>query len=239
VPLVTEPNVETLPDLRSLPAFGMKVHHRRSGRDVLSFGANVWVAGNAKLDIEGFRRADEDVMDAYQYFFDGDEAVGRAPVGTMEYDTRDGHHHWHLLQFARYELRAADATTVARSRKQSFCILPTDPVDLSLDDAERRPHQTVLGSACGEADALWIRETLPLGWGDTYHQSRGGQAFDVTELPNGTYFVAVVANPTGELHETDRANNTTLRRIRLGGRPGDRTLCVPAVHGIDAHGRCA
>ena len=51
------------------------------------------------------------------------------------------------------------------SSKQSFCVVPTDPVDLSLDGAELRPSETGLDSACGERGALWIRETLPVGWG--------------------------------------------------------------------------
>ena len=79
-------------------------------------------------------------MDAYQYFYDGQDVVGKAPVGTLEFDLRDGHHHWHLQQFAAYRLLTADQTHVAKSRKQSFCIVPTDPIDLSLDAAERRPY---------------------------------------------------------------------------------------------------
>ena len=121
-------------------------------------------------------------MDAWQYFYDGDEPVGRAQVGEMEYDTRDGHFHWHLLQFARYRLLDADKVQAVRSSKQSFCIVPTDPVDLSLDNAEMAPYETGLDSACGERGALWIRETLPVGWGDTYYQGKGGQAFNITDV---------------------------------------------------------
>ena len=41
--------------------------------------------------VEGFRRSDEDVMDAYQYFHENDQVVGKSQVGTMEYDaTTDG-----------------------------------------------------------------------------------------------------------------------------------------------------
>ncbi|QIK66761.1 hypothetical protein G7072_10795 [Nocardioides sp. HDW12B] len=236
-PIVTQPDAAYLPDLRSLPAFGMETS-RQGGKDWLSFGANVWIGGNSLLDIEGFRRQDEEVMDAWQYFYDGDEPVGRAPVGTMEYDTRDGHFHWHLQQFARYRLLTQDKQRVVVSSKQSFCIVPTDPVDLSLANAEMRPYATGLDSACGERDALWIRETLPVGWGDTYYQGKGGQAFDITGVPNGTYLVAVEANPERTLFETNRANNASYRTVILKGRPGARKVCVPALHGIDAHGTC-
>jgi hypothetical protein len=235
--LMLDPPAANLPDLRSLPAFGMDVD-RRGKRDWLSFGANIWVAGNSLLDIEGFRRKGEPVMDAYQYFYDGQEVVGKAPVGTLEFDLRDGHHHWHLQQFAAYRLLSADQTHVAKSRKQSFCIVPTDPIDLSLDGAERRPYATGLDSACGASNALWIRETLPVGWGDTYFQYKAGQSFNITNLPNGRYYIAVDANPTGELFESDTTNNTTLREIRLKGKPGKRKVCVPAYFGIGQEGTC-
>jgi hypothetical protein len=235
--VMTDPPAANLPDLRSLPAFGMDVH-RRGKKEWLSFGANIWVGGNSLLDIEGFRRKGEPVMDAYQYFYDGQKVVGKAPVGTLEFDLRDGHHHWHLQQFAAYRLLSADQSRIAKSRKQSFCIVPTDPIDLSLDGAERRPYSTGLDSACGSSNALWIRETLPVGWGDTYYQFKAGQSFNITNLPNGRYFIEVEANPTGELHESDKANNSTLREIRLKGKPGKRTVCVPAYFGIGQEGSC-
>jgi hypothetical protein len=238
VPLTAEPDASVLPDLRTLPAFGISVIHRRD-KDLLMFGADVWVDGASRLDVEGFRRSGEDVMDAYQYFYDGDTAVGRAPVGQMEFDRRGGHHHWHLLQFAAYQLLDADQAHVVTSSKQSFCIVPTDPVDLSGDNAERRPYQTGLDSACGAEDALWIRETLPVGWGDTYFQSRAGQSFNIADLPNGVYYISVTANPTGELFESASDNNTSLRMVILEGKKGARSVCVPAVNGIDATGTCA
>jgi hypothetical protein len=236
-PLLAEPPTDNLPDLRSLPAFGIDVvKHGR--KDWLAFGANIWVDGNSLLDIEGFRRQGEPVMDAYQYFYDGQDVVGKAPVGTLEFDLRDGHHHWHLQQFAAYRLLSADQTHVAKSRKQSFCIVPTDPIDLSLDAAERRPYQTGLDSACGASSALWIRETLPVGWGDTYFQQKAGQSFNITNLPNGRYYIAVEANPTRERFESDTTNNVTLREVRLKGKPGHRKVCVPAYFGIGQEGRC-
>lgn len=228
VPVDTTPDPATLPDLRTLPAFGISTE-TRGRKDWLAFGADAWVGGSSLLDIEGFRRADEEVMDAFQYFYDGEQVVGRARVGEMDYDTRRGHHHWHLLQFASYRLLDATQQHVTSSKKQSFCIVPTDPVDLSLDNAERRPWSTGLESACGDRDALWIRETLPVGWGDTYYQNRGGQDFNITKVPNGTYFIEVAANPTGELFESDTTNNVSLREIELKGRRGARVVCVPGV----------
>ena len=77
---------------------------------------------------------------------------------------------------------------------------------------------------------------MPVGWGDTYFQSVAGQSFNLTGLPNGTYYIEVLANPEKVLHETATSNDVSLRRVILGGKPGHRTVRVPALDGIDPEG---
>ena len=79
-----------------------------------------------------------------------------------------------------------------------------------------------------------MREVLDVGSGDTYTQYRPGQSFDITDLPNGTYHIQVIANPANRLQETDLKNNVSLRKVVLGGTPGARTVSVPPVDLIDA-----
>lgn len=233
VPVIEPPAIDTLPDLVALPSWGINVENRRSGRARLSFGATVWAAGASDLVVEGFRRPGEAVMDAYQYFYEGDEAVGKAPVGELEFDERDGHHHWHFRQFAGYTLLDANGAEVRESRKEAFCLAPTDAIDLTLPGAAWNPS-VGLGTACGMPNSIWVRETLPLGWGDTYFQSLPGQSFDITDLPNGTYFIRVEANPGGLLHEQTADNNVELREIVVKGKPGRRRVEVPPWNGIDS-----
>ena len=233
VPTLDQPAPAFLPDLVALPAWNIDIQQGRK-RTRLAFSATVWASGNASLVVEGFRREGEDLMDAYQYFYDDDEPVGKAPVGSFEFDTRDGHRHWHFQQFARYSLLDADQAEVLRSRKEAFCLASTDAIDLLIPGAPLRPGNHDLQSACGTQDALWIRETLPLGWGDTYSQTPPGQSFDITDLPNGTYYVLVEANPGGSLYELSPDNNVELREIRIKGRPGNRRVIVPPWNGIDS-----
>jgi hypothetical protein len=109
----------------------------RRTRDYLNFAATPWNAGPAPLVIEGFRRAGEDMMDAYQYFRDADgNVVGRAQVGDMMYHARPSHDHWHFLQFASFSLHAANTSATVRSRKQAFCLFPTDAIDLTVERAD-------------------------------------------------------------------------------------------------------
>jgi hypothetical protein len=188
--------------------------------------------------IEGFRRPHSDTMTAYEYFFDAaGNVVGRAPAGTMFYDNDRGHHHWHLKQLASYTLVGPSGQAVL-SQKQSFCIAPTNAVDLTVPDADRSPNAFFGlgfgGSTCDlySPGAIWIREQLPVGWGDTYTQSVAGQAFDVTGLPNGRYRIEVRVNPLHVLTETTTADDLAVRYIRLSGHGRARKVTVYPWHGI-------
>ena len=234
------PNGGPRPDLRSLPAWGISLEQGRNaktgkpnGKWYVNFGATVWNAGSSPLLVDGFRRSGSDVMDAYQYFFDAKgNQVGSPAAGTMAWDARKGHEHWHFTDFAQYNLLRADLKQVVRSGKESFCLANTDAVDFTVPGAKWRPDNTDLETSCGEKTAMGVREVLDIGSGDTYGQDRPGQNFEVTGLPNGTYYVQVKANPVGKLAETSTANNTSLRKIVLGGTAKKRTLTVPPVNGI-------
>jgi Lysyl oxidase len=234
VPTVTDPDPSTLPDLAALPLWDMTISHRRRG-DFLSFAASPWNAGPAPLVVEGFRRAGEDTMDAYQYFYDQDEnVVGRAPVGTLEYHSGGGHNHWHFLQLVEFSLLDSSQTQVVLSKKQSFCIAPTDAVDLAVEGADYVPWSLRLSSRCGSTGSIWVREALAAGWADTYYQYVSGEAFNITNLPNGWYWVRLEMNPAGTLYDSSPGNEIADRRIHLGGRRGTRTLSVDPWHGIEA-----
>ena len=214
-----------LPDLVALPAHNIfAFHDQEVKRDVLSFGATVWNRGPGPLVVEGFRRPGKDRMDAFQYLYDNGRRVGKIDAGTLEYDTRDGHHHWHFTDFARYRLVDADKKLVRRSHKEAFCLAPTDAIDLTLPTANWQPGSTGLSTACGGEGSIWIREILDVGWGDTYHQSVAGQSFDITSLDNGTYFIEVETNPVNNLRERTRGNNVAYTKIRLRGSPGHRRV---------------
>ena len=115
------------------------------------------------------------------------------------------------------------------------CLAATDAINLNVENTDLRPDSTDLATACGEEGALSVREVLATGWGDTYSQSRPGQSFDITKVPNGTYYIEVLANPDNKLAEGSTTNNRALRKIKLGGTVGGkRTIKVYAYKGIKA-----
>jgi lysyl oxidase len=220
-----------LPDLRSLPAWGIGVEGGRH----LTFAATVWNAGPGRLVVDGFRRADNpDVMDAYQYFFSASgEQQGYTPVGTMEWDARDGHDHWHFTDFATYRLLDADKKLVVRSGKEAFCLANTDAVDYTVPGANWRPSNTDLHTSCGDRGSLAVREVLDTGSGDTYAQYLPGQSFDLRGLANGTYYIEVRANPDKALVERRTDNNASYRRVVVRGPVGKRTVVVDKIGIVD------
>ncbi|MFJ5102110.1 lysyl oxidase family protein [Streptomyces sp. NPDC088554] len=220
------------PDLRALPAWDIAITDGEDGdikgKDYLAFSANVWNAGPAPLVVDGFRSPGKDLMDAYQYFYDAKgRQVGYAPAGTMEWDARVGHEHWHFTDFASYRLLTADKKVAVRSGKEAFCLANTDAIDYTVKNANWHPNNTDLATACGSRGSISVREVLDVGSGDTYTQYRPGQSFEVTDFPNGTYYIEVLANPSKRLHETSLKNNVALRKVVLSGKPGARKVTVP------------
>ena len=232
-----------MPDLRTLPAYQIALdktdgNGKKSKNTYLDFGATVWNAGPSPMVVDGFRRPGTRLMDAYQYFFDqnGNE-VGSAPAGTLQWDPRKGHTHWHFTAFASYRLLDSTKKVALISGKEAFCLAPTDSIDLTVDGAQWRPDSTDLMTACGQGQegALSIREVLSTGWGDTYSQSLPGQSFNISKIPNGIYYIEVLANPDHKLTESNTGNNSALRKVKLGGKVGGkRTLKVYPYQGITA-----
>lgn len=220
----TVAGADGMPDLAVLPAHNLWVEHLEDGTDRMSFGATIWNAGSGPLVVEGFRNSPAEVMPARQYIYSGGVRVASYAAGAFEYDRREGHTHWHFEDIATYELLTGNG--VVRSGKQSFCLAPTDPIDLSLKGAMWIPDFIGLGSACGGEDAIWLREVLPAGWGDTYFQSAPGQSFDVTTVPNGRYTLRVSTNAGRTVTEARTDNNVADITVDLGGSPGARTATV-------------
>lgn len=228
LPPTVSPDASGLPDLIALPPFHVNIagpdDPGSEGLDAITFGANVWNGGEGPLVVEGFRRPGEPLMDGYQYFYENGSLVGSELVGELEYDPVPGHRHWHFRDFAQYRIIDDAGNEMATSGKEAFCLMPTDPIDLTIPNADWRVWDSGLATSCGSFGALWIREILQVGWGDTYYQSVPGQWIEITDVPNGEYLLEVTANPDGRLKELSTANNVATTRISLGGEPGARTV---------------
>jgi hypothetical protein len=112
------------------------------------------------------------------------------------------HFHWHLDEFARYELWTAAPGGVLKNLvrtngKISYCIMDTDP----LPGTTGSPRHL----SCGP-----FQQGLSIGWADTYERHLPGQWVDITGLPDGFYALRSIVDPGNYLHETDEDNNDAL-----------------------------
>jgi hypothetical protein len=224
------------PDLRALPAWGITMVNSQQAdgkpEDLLQFSATVWNAGPVPLEIAGFRPPGSTVMKAYQYFRTSAGALaGYAPVGILDYDSESGHHHWHYHDLAVYQLVSADRKTVLVSQKTGFCLANSDVIDYTMPGAQWQPGTPSLSTACGSArpDARSVAMSLGVGSGDTYLQTIAGQSFNVTDIPDGTYYIEIAVNPLGLLYLASGDAGPSFRQISIGGKPGARTLTVQPV----------
>jgi len=227
---MTHPPTDALPDLIPLPAWLIGIQYLKNQGDFLQFASTVLIGGHSQFDVRGFRTNGSQTMEAYQYFWLNGKIIGQARVGTMGFS---GYNSWHFQQFAQYKLLNAAKKVVVNSSKIGFCIAPTDGVDLTLPHATWIPSYTGLSGNCGSPSALSVQEQLPLGWADTYFQTIPHQSFDISNIPNGTYYIEVIANPSHLLYETNTRNDISLRQVILSGSGKHRQVRVPPWHGID------
>jgi hypothetical protein len=105
--------------MAALPAHDLFVEHNSDdGHDYLDFGATIWNGGSGSLVVEGFRLGASPLMTARQFIYKDGKPIRSAVIGHFEFDTRPGHHHWHMEDVAQYDLLNAAGTRVVLSEKQ-------------------------------------------------------------------------------------------------------------------------
>ena len=89
----------------------------------------------------------------------------------------------------------------------------------------------MLAAACGGGQPALrsVAMTLDVGNGDTYLQQIAGQSFNVTNLPDGVYYIEVVVNPGNSLHLSRSGTRVSMREVRIEGKAGSRTVAVTPV----------
>jgi len=111
------------------------------------------------------------------------------------------HHHWHVNDFAAYELRKDDPFTgqlMAKSDKVSFCLIDIT----SLRGYANAPRQ--VDADCLNQEGV---QGISVGFADVYDSFLPDQWIDVDQagpntVPAGEYFLVNVADPDSLLIET-------------------------------------
>lgn len=165
--------------------------------------------GAGPMELRGGATHGSAGQDVYQRIYNSDGTHTDILAGTFVY--HPSHHHFHFNDFALYQLREdlPDGTpgqVIASGRKTSFCLTDSDEYDTNL------PDSPVDGSyySCSTK-----KQGISVGWADVYTQSLADQWIDVTNVPNGKYFLEVTVDPANHLMESNENNNSAHIEINL------------------------
>lgn len=195
----------------------------------LVFASAVANVGRGPLVVEGVR--DDEIAPAMSVLqlvrrTDGTERVREAP-GELVYAREETHAHWHLEEFAAYELRrAGDGALVGPDEKTGFCL--GDRYDATRRErSEGEPARPVWTEECGrdQPGLVTVREGISPGYGDDYDPELEGQFVDVTSVPAGRYLLVHRSNPDRALEESEYENNAASLLLRLRRTTG----VIPSV----------
>jgi len=215
---------EQLPDLDEETPSRLTVR-ADGGRFRLGFRSGSVNVGKGPLFIKARREVrDPRRLHAEQVVARSDGSTVTYPnVGKLTYERFKDHQHWHMLGYARYELRKPGGALARPDLKQGFCLadsfrrrgIPNPPARVyevghnDTDCGKRRP------------DDNYLEEGISVGWGDDYDPHLEGQQIDVTGLAAGVYVLVHRVNPERRLRELRYDNNDASVRLRLSW-PGGR-----------------
>ena len=122
------------------------------------------------------------------------------------------HGHVHFEGWAQYHLREilpADGVgpILASGLKTSFCLIDGGIHDSNLPNFVGSAEYVSCGSQV---------QGISVGWYDVYGKSLPGQNIDVTDVPDGTYWLESVVDPDNTVLESDETNNTTRIKVTVG-----------------------
>ncbi|MGI5500024.1 lysyl oxidase family protein [Lentzea sp. CA-135723] len=144
----------------------------------------------------------------------------RATATSMYYEPTPTHLHWHLMGFARMQLRTPNGRMVVADRKNGFCLGDR----YRTADADRLPGaqrdaaspegllaERLRKSNCGrnDPDATEMFEGISVGQGDDYRKGVDFQWLDLTNVTSGTYDLVNTVNSDRTLVESRYDNNSS------------------------------
>jgi hypothetical protein len=150
-------------------------------------------------------------QDVYQRIYDMNGDVTERLVGSFPNAASIPPRHLFLPGIAQYNLRPVlpgdgVGPVVAQMNKTSMAVVDSTTYNSMLDGYDPIP-----GYASVSAPILGIS----IGWADVYPSYLPGQWIDVTGLPDGQYWLEVIADPFDQILEHNETNNTTRIKVNL------------------------
>jgi len=204
-----------LPDI-IVPRSYLSDHDYRTvaGRRLLRLSNGTANVGSGPLHLYGVLPGNGDgTQDVRQRVYREDGSTFDRVAGEFLYHS--GHNHIHFNDWAHYLLRrrvGVDGVgeVIAAGEKTSFCILDLQVYDRNL------PNYRAGGQfrSCSSTT-----QGLSVGWIDIYDKSLEGQNIDITDVPDGHYWIESIVDPDNHVIEANEDNNVTRLAITIGNPP--------------------
>jgi hypothetical protein len=171
--------------------------------------------GASKLYLYGVTPANPDgTQDVMQRVWRNDGTFHDRLAGQFVY--HPSHNHIHFEGWAIYRLReilfgGGVGPIVAEGQKTSFCVLDLEIYDDTLPGFSPVREFTTCSTTV---------QGMSIGWADIYGKTLSGQNIDVTDVPDGTYWLEAEVDPDGLILESDDTNNATRVVVTLGNPAG-------------------
>jgi len=124
-----------------------------------------------------------------------------------EYQFSQCHNHFHFSGYAAYRLMNDDGDMIARGHKQGYC----------MEDSDRQTYLQGPDVPCqGQTDCE--KPGISKGWTDTYGNSIDCQWIDITNVPDGEYWLEMELNVERRFLEVTTENNGAAIRVLINGK---------------------
>lgn len=199
-----------LPDLETSVPLEMYIDYGSGGSRLLRFSTTVRNTGEGPMELIGELDGNGNA-EAIQLIQQSDGTVETHSAGELL--TSATHRHWHLDNFALFELFPASARRdldgpAATQNKISFCLVDEVRIDPPPENVAEGPRFL---------DCDWLHHGLSQGWSETYVADLPEQWVDITGLPDGRYALRVTLDPDDLLLEAKDSNNAALVFIEVVG----------------------
>ncbi|NNF08492.1 MAG: hypothetical protein HKN21_17150, partial [Candidatus Eisenbacteria bacterium] len=211
-------NPDLLPDIIALESSLYDndiVTNIEPGRTHLRLSNTTANIGAGKLHLYGVDPGGSPpTQEVRQRIYRQDNSFYDQPAGYFLYHPTHGHihvEHWSSFRLREILPGFGVGNIVAEGEKTSFCLL-----DLSVYDSSLPGHPPGGEfNSCGTAT-----QGLSIGWADIYSKGLDGQWIDITDVPDGIYWLESMVDPQNNMVESDETNNTARIQVTIGTPTG-------------------
>lgn len=163
-----------------------------------------------------------------QRIYSSDGSFTDVAVDTYEFHPVHAHFHYKSFGQAFLYRPGSDGSLelVRKSRKNGFCLIDVENTRFGTD-ASGAPHRgeaprTYYFPRCNtpterDGHGASMVNGISAGWADVYNWFLADQYIEISGVPDGTYVLETVANPSRTVHESDLSDNVARVVIRLAG----------------------